>query len=132
MLSRIPNLLYFHENQLAYPVSEKQHASVEPQMVTFYAALSADQLLFNTQYNLNTLHDFQGLSVLEAMASGCQALVPDRLAYPEFVPPSCRYKSDLDNEQKEAQAAATLLQQRLVNENNISQDNGVSVQHYSR
>lgn len=268
MLSRIPNLLYFHENQFAYPVSEKQHASVEPQMVTLYAALSADRLLFNTQYNLNTfvegvnalltqfpdyvpegvaeglaekaqvlpvpladdwfiekgvikdkqvheviwnhrweydkgperllrlveqlpddlplrwhivgqsfrqqpacfatlrerlqkrewlgqwgyiedkdqyqqllqscdtvvstsLHDFQGLSVLEAMASGCQALVPDRLAYPEFVPRRCRYKSDLDNEQEEAQAAAALLQQRLANENNTSRANGVSVQRYS-
>ncbi len=37
------------------------------------------------------LHEFQGLAVQEAMAAGCHAVVPDRLAYPEYVDPAWRY-----------------------------------------
>jgi glycosyltransferase involved in cell wall biosynthesis len=44
------------------------------------------------------LHDYQGLSVAEAMASGCHALVPDRLAYPEIVPQEFRYVCGDDEE----------------------------------
>lgn len=36
-------------------------------------------------------HEFQGMAVIEAMASGCRALVPDALAYPEYVPAADRY-----------------------------------------
>lgn len=50
-LARIPTLLYFHENQLAYPDSGQQHASVEPAMVNLYSALCADRLAFNSEWN---------------------------------------------------------------------------------
>ncbi|MDK1023614.1 MAG: DUF3524 domain-containing protein [Gammaproteobacteria bacterium] len=39
------------------------------------------------------IHEFQGLAVLEAMAAGCLAVVPDRLAYPEYVTAEFRYRS---------------------------------------
>jgi len=32
-----------------------------------------------------SLHDFQGLSMLEAIASGCLPIAPDRVAYPEYI-----------------------------------------------
>jgi len=38
-------------------------------------------------------HDFQGLSVLDAVACGCVPLVPDRLAYREIFDPVYRYYS---------------------------------------
>ena len=47
-LAQIPSVLYFHENQFAYPKSQAQHASIEPQMVNLYAALSADKVIFNS------------------------------------------------------------------------------------
>lgn len=53
-LARIPTLLYFHENQFAYPASNAQFASVEPQMITFYSALCADALVFNSEFNRTT------------------------------------------------------------------------------
>lgn len=243
-LAVTPALLYMHENQFSYPVSSGQHASLDPQMVNLYAALSADRVLFNSDWNrvsflqgvqalldrlpdalpsgvvelltgkssvlpvpiddrhfrareqpfdagnphllwnhrweydkaperllslldrlaergqsfrlsvvgeqfrrqpeamasLQTrfadqiehwgylpsddyesllgsadlvistaLHDFQGLAMLEAMAGGCLALAPDRLAYPEYVPASQCYTSRPDDAQAEADHAVAVL-----------------------
>jgi glycosyltransferase involved in cell wall biosynthesis len=75
---------------------------------------SYDRLLAQADVVISTaLHDFQGLSVLEAMASGCLALAPDRLAYPEYVPGAQRYASYPDNPQAEAESAAQTLLQLL-------------------
>ncbi len=50
-LAATPAIVYFHENQFAYPKSDQQHASIEPQMVNLYSALSAQRVLFNSRYN---------------------------------------------------------------------------------
>jgi len=69
-----------------------------------------DRLLGEADVVVSTaLHDFQGLSVLEAMAAGCVALTPDRLAYPEYVPESQRYASFEEDPDAEARAAAKTL-----------------------
>ncbi len=61
-LASVPTSYYFHENQFAYPVSQQQHASVDPQMVQLYGALAAQQLLFNSAYNRDSF--LQGLAAL--------------------------------------------------------------------
>jgi glycosyltransferase involved in cell wall biosynthesis len=53
-LTGISSLLYFHENQFAYPLGDQARAQVEPQIVSLYAALAADHLCFNSAYNRNT------------------------------------------------------------------------------
>jgi glycosyltransferase involved in cell wall biosynthesis len=50
-LARIPTLVYFHENQFAYPATAQQHASIEPAMVNLYSALCADHVAFNSEWN---------------------------------------------------------------------------------
>lgn len=50
-LAVVPSVVYFHENQFSFPSSERQHQSVDPQMVNLYSAMAADQLLFNSQWN---------------------------------------------------------------------------------
>jgi len=50
-LANIPCIYYFHENQFAYPTSQKQHDSVDPQMVQVYGALAANKIVFNSAYN---------------------------------------------------------------------------------
>jgi len=73
-----------------------------------------DRLLRKADIVLSTaLHDFQGLSMLEAMASGCVPLAPDRLAYREYVPDSCRYESHEQDAGAEAEAAISCLQRIL-------------------
>ncbi|WP_432695727.1 tRNA-queuosine alpha-mannosyltransferase domain-containing protein [Marinobacterium sp. YM272] len=54
-LGQIPTLVYFHENQFAYPESGREFRSVEPQLLNIYNALCADRVLFNSHYNRNTL-----------------------------------------------------------------------------
>ena len=56
-LAQLPTALYFHENQFAYPKSHRAHASAEPQIVTLYSALCADQLVFNTAFNRDSFFD---------------------------------------------------------------------------
>ena len=53
-------------------------------------------------------HEFQGLAVLEAVASGCLPAVPDRLAYPEIYPQEFRYLSRPGDPAGEGAAAAKL------------------------
>lgn len=55
------------------------------------------------------LHDFQGLAVLEAMAAGTLPWVPDRLAYPEYVPKPFLYPSNETDAVVEAEASASGL-----------------------
>ena len=50
-LQNVPWILYFHENQFAYPASDKQQGLIEMQMVTLYSALAADCCVFNSQFN---------------------------------------------------------------------------------
>ena len=50
-------LLYFHENQFAYPASDKQQGLIEMQMVTLYSALAADLCVFNSQFNKDSFFD---------------------------------------------------------------------------
>ncbi len=50
-LAQLPTLLYFHENQFAYPASGQAHQGVEPQIIGLYSALCADCLVFNSDFN---------------------------------------------------------------------------------
>lgn len=53
-LAATPTLVYFHENQFDYPVTDRAHSSVEPKITSVYTALAADRVLFNSQYNRET------------------------------------------------------------------------------
>jgi glycosyltransferase involved in cell wall biosynthesis len=53
-LTKLPTLLYFHENQFAYPTRDAQRNNAETQLVPLYAALCADSLVFNSNYNRST------------------------------------------------------------------------------
>ena len=54
-LANIPSILYFHENQFIYPPSQlTKKPYLDPKLVTLYAALAADKLVFNSRYNQQT------------------------------------------------------------------------------
>ena len=73
-LAALPTVLYFHENQFAYPPGRRRHGLLEAQMVSLYGALAADAVVFNSAYNRDTFLD------------GCAALL-ERL--PDYTPAGC-------------------------------------------
>lgn len=94
-LAAIPTLLYFHENQFAYPATDQQHAGIEPQVLSIYSALAADAVAFNSEFNrdsflagasdlLRRLPDFVPPHLVEGIACKSQ-VVPVPLAPEYFV-----------------------------------------------
>lgn len=73
-LASVPVSYYFHENQFAYPQGERQHDSVDPQMVQLYGALAADECLFNSDFNRQTF-----LSGIDALLKKLPDCKPDNL-----------------------------------------------------
>ncbi len=66
----------------------------------YMAIVAESDLVLST-----SVHDFQGLSILESAAAGVRPVVPDRLAYPEWFSGDCRYRSSDDAEQDAAHLA---------------------------
>ncbi len=80
-LARLPTLVYCHENQFAYPPSERQQDTAGPQLLSIYTALCADRLVFNSQFNRRTF--LQGAVELlnrlpDHVPAGLVALLEDR------------------------------------------------------
>jgi len=99
------------------PVFAKMHPLLETHIGewgTVKSEAAYRRLLQESHVVLSTaLHEFQGLAVLEAAASGCLPLVPDRLAYPEFMAEGYRYPSYPNDAGSESAAIAVHLK-RLV------------------
>ena len=71
------------------------HWGYVPDRAAYLAWVASCDVVVST-----AIHEFFGLSVLEAIARGCFPLLPDRLAYPELIPEVCVqrhiYASDAD------------------------------------
>jgi glycosyltransferase involved in cell wall biosynthesis len=68
-LTRIPNIVYFHENQFVYPRGQGRHGLLEAQLCTLYSALAADRLVFNSAFNRDSFLDGSD-ELLAAMPDG--------------------------------------------------------------
>ena len=55
--SRTLFYVYFHENQIAYPLSSKTNDNRQFALINFNSALSADRIAFNSLYNQNSFLD---------------------------------------------------------------------------
>ena len=85
-LAGVPSLYYFHENQFAYPLSDRQSHWLEPRMVQLYGGLAADQLLFNSAFNRDSY--LQGVATLLAqMPDAVPAGVVERLRQKSMICP---------------------------------------------
>ena len=67
-LAKTPTVLYFHENQFAYP-DQFPERQVERQITSIYSAVAADELVFNSEFNRRTYLDGSD-SLLRKMPDG--------------------------------------------------------------
>jgi glycosyltransferase involved in cell wall biosynthesis len=81
------------------------HCGFEPSREKYQAWLSSADIMLST-----SIHEFQGLAVLEAVALGCIPVLPKRMSYPELVPLQYLYESREEDIEREAKAAADLLE----------------------
>ncbi|RMH17555.1 MAG: DUF3524 domain-containing protein [Gammaproteobacteria bacterium] len=56
-LKQVPVVVYFHENQLGYPLQASHNLDRAYPLINIASTLSADILLFNSEYHLNTFLD---------------------------------------------------------------------------
>ncbi|MFK8067852.1 MAG: DUF3524 domain-containing protein [Gammaproteobacteria bacterium] len=85
-LAQIPSIVYFHENQFAYPEGDHKQHNVEAKMVTIYSALTADKVVFNSDYNRQTFLEGSA-SFLGKMPDGIPVGVCDQIAQKAVVLP---------------------------------------------
>ncbi|MEM7165258.1 MAG: DUF3524 domain-containing protein [Planctomycetota bacterium] len=82
---RIPVVIYFHENQLTYPLQAGEELDYHYGLTHFYSILSADSALFNSGYHkdsflealervLKLVPDIDTRSQLEQARSRCQVM----------------------------------------------------------
>ena len=75
-ISRLPKVIYFHENQLTYPVRLEDERDYQFAMTNLTSALAADAVWFNSRFHmksffdalvkfLKSMPDFQPLETLE-------------------------------------------------------------------
>ena len=65
-LASTPRVLYFHENQLAYPVLERRERDMHYGFTQMISALAATHCVFNSAYNLESFVT-EGEALLERM-----------------------------------------------------------------
>ena len=95
-LAQIPTVVYFHENQFDFPLNRQRASNIEPKLVPIYAALCADRVVFNSEYNrssflsgvkrlLKSLPDKLDASIINKLAASL--VIPVPLASREFCAP---------------------------------------------
>jgi glycosyltransferase involved in cell wall biosynthesis len=83
----IPAALYFHENQLTYPLPAGRARDLAFPWINYTSALAADSVFFNSDFHrrafldalpglLRRYHDHQELDLIDAIAAKAQVLPP--------------------------------------------------------
>jgi glycosyltransferase involved in cell wall biosynthesis len=87
LLAGVPAALYFHENQLTYPLPPGRQRDLSFAWVNYTAALVADTVLFNSDFHrrdflaalpglLARYHDYQELAMIARIAEKSRVLAP--------------------------------------------------------
>jgi glycosyltransferase involved in cell wall biosynthesis len=72
----------------------------------YFKTLASSHLVLS-----NSLHEFQGLAIMEAVKLNCVPVLPNRLSYQEFFPTKYLHESIEKNPEKESEYALKMIKQ---------------------
>ena len=86
-ISQLPLILYFHENQFAYPIRNNAFRDQHFPFTNFVSALAADRIWFNSQFNYDSMlaglsrqsgrwPDFPPNNAMESLATKLEVQAP--------------------------------------------------------
>ncbi|MGX5173519.1 tRNA-queuosine alpha-mannosyltransferase domain-containing protein [Aliikangiella sp. IMCC44653] len=101
---QIPECFYQAESELKSVIA---HWGYQKSRQDYINILQQSDLCISS-----ALHDFQGLSVQEAILTGCSPVAPNRVAYPEYLAEQYLYQAD-NNPDIEAENLALHILNRL-------------------
>jgi len=89
-----PALLYFHENQMTYPVPEGEARDVQFAFTNLSSALAAERVLFNSDYHRRTF--FEGVAAMLKMMPDCRPrwVYASLEARSAVLHPGCRFPAE--------------------------------------
>jgi len=93
-IARLPKVIYFHENQLTYPVRVEDERDYQLAMTNLTSALTADAVWFNSQFHLNSfldalakflksMPDYQPLEAIKIIRAKSSVYPPGIVDFPE-------------------------------------------------
>jgi glycosyltransferase involved in cell wall biosynthesis len=83
---RLPAVVYFHENQLTYPVRHDDRRDLHFSLTNMTTALAAEQVWFNSAYHRDTFLDALG-TLLNGMPDNRMPYVPERIHRKSWIQP---------------------------------------------
>ncbi len=100
-LSRLPRAVYFHENQLTYPIGAHDRRDYQYGLTNITSCLAADRVFFNSRYHLDS---FTGAAdeLLRAMPDYVLKGVPERIREKAEVMPVGLDTGSIDRELMDA------------------------------
>ncbi|MBC2703575.1 DUF3524 domain-containing protein [Desulfobacula sp.] len=87
-----PVLMYFHENQLSYPLSPRQKRDFHLGFTNIISALAADKVFFNSQFHFNDFMGSASLLIKQMPDSRPSWMIEQIREKTEVVYPGCRFK----------------------------------------
>lgn len=86
-IAQLPTILYFHENQFAYPNQQQDQRDLHFGISNFSAALAADAVWYNSEYNRDSMQgqlaqwcskwpDYAPTKQLEQLRCQCEVVAP--------------------------------------------------------
>ena len=100
----------------------KDSLQQEVKVIGFQPREDYDRIMQNADIVISSaLHDFQGLSMLEAIFKGCIPIAPNRVAYPEYIDPKFLYEVKDKNNSFEADSLVEKVME-IIKSNEFNQN----------
>ncbi len=87
-----PILIYFHENQLSYPLSPRQKQDFHLGFTNIISAAAADRVMFNSSFQLNAFADEARKLIKQLPDFRPAGLIEEILKKSEVAYPGCRFE----------------------------------------